>query len=146
MKTQTIINCVFAVAFVGYVVSQPFSTKRFPINPTFDTITCKKWRVVDEDGKARISAGTFADGTASVAWFDKDVKSRITASTSADGLAAVTWRDKDGQSRISAGTLADGNSGVQLRDKDGKRRIDATTFANGTVILPTKDFNPPTMP
>ena len=93
MKTQTIINCVFAVAFVGYVVSQPFSTKRFPINPTFDTITCKKWRVVDEDGKARISAGTYADGNASVLWLDKDGKVRIGAGTLADGTVALPTTD-----------------------------------------------------
>jgi len=36
MKTQTIINIVFAVAFVGYVVWQR--------NPTFDTITCNAMR------------------------------------------------------------------------------------------------------
>ena len=30
---------------------------------TFDTITCKKWVVVDKDGKPRIAAGTTADGT-----------------------------------------------------------------------------------
>ena len=29
---------------------------------TFDTITCKKWVVVDGDGKTRITAGTSPDG------------------------------------------------------------------------------------
>ena len=87
MKTQTIINCVFAVAFVGYVVSQ--------LNPTFDTITCKKWRVVDKDGKVRISAGTFADGTASVAWVDTDGKVRIDASILADGDVVLPTKDEN---------------------------------------------------
>jgi len=30
---------------------------------TFDTITCKEWRVVDKDGMLRINAATNADGT-----------------------------------------------------------------------------------
>ena len=120
MKTQTIINCVFAVAFVGYVVSQPFSTKRFPINPTFDTITCKEWKVVDADGKLRIAAATFANGEASVQWLDKDEKGRI-----------------------KAGTFADGDANVKWRDKDEKVRIGASTDANRIVSLPTKDLNPP---
>ena len=123
MKTQTIINCVFAVAFVGYVVSQPFSTKRFPINPTFDTITCKEWKVVDADGKARIRTATLTDGTAGVQWLDKDGKVRIGAATFADGNASVTWLDKD-----------------------GNQRINATTFPDGDVKLPTQDDNPPKKP
>jgi len=132
MKTQTIINIVFAVAFVGYVVSQ--------LNPTFDTITCKKWRVVDKDGKVRISAGTFADGTASVALIDKDEKARISAVTYASGYASMTWSDKDGKTRISAATFADGTASVAWVDTDGKVRIEASTLPDGTVVLPTKDL------
>ena len=123
MKTQTIINCVFAVAFVGYVVSQPFSTKRFPINPTFDTITCKEWKVVDADGKARIRTATLTDGT-----------------------AGVQWLDKDGKVRIGAATFADGNATVQWLDNEGKMRIHAGTFSNGTLILPTEDLTSPKEP
>ena len=115
METQTIINIVFAVAFVGYVVWQR--------NPTFDTITCKTWDVVDADGKMRISAGTFADGDASVQWFDKDGKMRITAATLADGDAWVAWLDKGGKVRIVAATVAD-----------------------GTALLPTQDETPPNKP
>ena len=72
---------------------------------------------------ARIAAGTFASGTASVQWLDKDEKRRITASTYAEGSAAVVWLDKDGKGRIMAATLAD-----------------------GTVKLPTQDDNPPKKP
>ena len=138
MKTQTIINIVFAVAFVGYVVSQR--------NPTFDTITCNAWRVVDADGKTRVDAGTRTDGRASVTWFDKDEKARITASTLAGGEAGVAWFDKDEKVRISASTLADGQAYVQWLDKDEKVRIGAATFDDGTVVLPTKDLNPPKKP
>ena len=48
---------------------------------TFDTITCRTWVVVDRDGKDRIIADTFPDGTAGVAWFDKDRRQRIVAAT-----------------------------------------------------------------
>jgi hypothetical protein len=157
METQTIINIVFAVAFVGYVVWQR--------NPTFGTITCKGWKVVDADGKQRIVAGThaeeagvawldrdekvrikavtLADGEAGVGWFDKDEKVRINAATLADGQAGVAWLDKDEKVRINAATLADGQAGVGWFDKDGKVRIYAATLADGTVFLPTKDLKPP---
>jgi len=108
---------------------------------TFDTITCKEWNVVDKDGKARINAGTFANGRASVTWWDKDGKERIRAGTLANGHATVAWGDKDGKLRISAGTYADGGAGVTWWDKDGKERISAATLASGTVIYPTKDGN-----
>ena len=116
MKTQTIINIVFAVAFVGYVVSQR--------NPTFDTITCKTWNIVDADGKKRITALSNPDGQASVVWFDKDEKGRLAAYT----------------------TPVDGQAGVLCYDKDGKVRISAATLADGTVVLPTEDLNPPKKP
>ena len=115
MKTQTIINCVFAVAFVGYVVSQ--------LNPTFDSITCKEWRVVDNDGKLRIKAGTFADGTACVIWLDTDGNARIAAGTGDEGSASVVWLDKDEKRRIAAGVRGD-----------------------GYMELPTEDLNPPKEP
>ncbi len=85
---------------------------------TFDTITCKKWLVVDKDGKVRIGSTVFDDGEASVQWYDKDGKKRINAGTFADRQAAVFWTDKDGKTRIVAATSAD-----------------------GTVELPTKDLN-----
>ena len=105
---------VFAVAFVGYVLSQR--------NPTFGTITCKGWKVIDADGKQRIVAGTHAEE------------------------AGVQWLDKHGKKRIAAVTLADGEAGVAWLDKDGKTRIGTATLADGTVILPTEDRNPPKEP
>ena len=132
MKPQTIINIVFAVAFVGYVVSQ--------LNPTFDTITCNNWKVVDKDGKIRIAAATFADGDAGVQWFDKDEKLRILAGTVSDGYAGVSWLDKDFKPRIIAGTYADGLAASAWRDKNGKPRIVAGTNADGLVLLPDLDM------
>jgi len=85
MKPQTIINIVFAVAFVGYVVWQR--------NPTFDTITCKKWRVVDKDGKVRIIAAALANGQAGVQWFDKDEEIRIHALIAANGTVLLPTTD-----------------------------------------------------
>ena len=85
---------------------------------TFDTITCKEWRVVDKDGKVRIAAGT-----------------------APDGIVGLLWMDKDGTGRILAATFADGDAGVAWSDKDGKTRILADTAASGTVTYPTKDGN-----
>jgi hypothetical protein len=105
---------------------------------TFDTITCKEWRVVDKDGKVRISASTLADGTAGVDWLDKDGKIRIVAGTFANGTAAaVTLCDKDEQVRINASTIANGFAGVTWFDKAGKIRLAASTNADGTVLYPT---------
>jgi len=110
---------------------------------TFDTITCKEWKVVDKDGKVRIEAGTSDDGKAGVVWRDMDEKMRIAAGTFADGQARVTWRDKDEKMRIGASTRADGTASVQWLDKDGKQRISAGISADGTVILPTTDQKKP---
>ena len=147
MKTQTIINIVFAVAFVGYVVSQPNpSPRRVERNPTFDTITCKGWNVVDADGKTRIAAVTGADGSAGVIWRDKDEKARIHALTGADESAGVQWLNKDEKMRIGAVTTANGIASVAWFDKDEKMRISAATFADGRVVLPTMDLEPPKKP
>ena len=112
------------IALAGIIVAGGFIAAVRPAgDATFDTITCKGWKVVDKDGKERIVAGTHADGYAGVQWLDKDGKRRIAAATSADGLASVAWRDKD-----------------------DKTRIVAAIFADGTVALPTKDQNPPKKP
>ncbi len=107
---------------------------------TFDTITCKEWKVVDKDGKPRIGAATAPDGSAGVAWVDKDGKPRIVAGTEPDGSANVVWADKDGKPRIGAGTGHKLGSGVMWYDKDGKVRILALTLSDGTVFLPTEDL------
>ena len=122
-------------------------------NPRFDTITCKGWRVVDEESKVRIAAASVLDGFVGVVWLvkdkarimvgtsahgnadvgllDKDGKRRINATTSPDGQAGVGWLDKDGRLRINAATLADGEANMQWQDEDGKIRIAAFTLADG---------------
>ena len=75
------------VAGVGVAAIQPAG------DATFDTITCKAWRVVDKDGKQRIGAGTFANGKAGVGLLDKDEKVRIVAKTNADGTVELPTRD-----------------------------------------------------
>ena len=105
-------------ALIGVV--RPVGDATFDID-TFDieTITCKTLRVVDEDGKVRISAYAEADGSAAVGWYDKDGKVRIAAYTQdADGTAGVAWFDKDEKVRIGAATKADGT--VSYPTKGGK--------------------------
>ena len=112
------------VALAGIIVAGGFIAAVRPAgDATFDMITCKAWKVVDADGKARIVAEIFPGGQ-----------------------AIVIWLDKDGKPRIAAGTMADGQASVQWFDKDKKVKIAATTFPDGTVILPTKDDNPPKKP
>ena len=131
------------IALASVIVAGGFIAAVRPAgDATFDTITCKTWKVVDKDGKLRITASTLADGDAGVQWLDKDGKERITADTSASGNAGVKWRDKDGKARIGAATDEKGNAGVVLGDKDGKPRIAAATFPDGTVALPTEDMTP----
>jgi len=135
------------IALAGIIVAGGLVAAVRPVgDATFDTITCKGWKVVDKDEKERIIAFTNPDGQASVQWFDKDGKRRIDAATVASGTAGVQWFDKDEKMRIGAATYADGNASVILRDKDGKTRIAASTLANGTVLLPTEVLTPPTKP
>ena len=110
-------------------------------NATFDTVTCKKWKVVDDSGKERIIAKTTAIG-AGITWYDKDETARIDASTLADGTAVMKWYDKDEKERMSASTFADGRASMDWFDKDGKSRIGASTKTDGTVTLPTTDLKP----
>lgn len=94
MKTQTIINSVFAVAFVAYVV--------WSRNPTFDNITCKGWKVVDEDGKERIVTGTDQFGFCSVAFVDQNKKCGLVRE-----LAPLVWL-------VWAYSIWMGNRGLRL--------------------------------
>jgi hypothetical protein len=70
--------------------------------------------LADKDGKNRIEATTFTNGSAGVILADKDGKGRIEATTFTNGSAGVTLADKDGKSRIGASTFADGAAGVGL--------------------------------
>ncbi len=90
LNRQKLINIALAgviVVGVGVAAIQPAG------DATFDTITCKEWKVVDKEGKLRISAETLADGNARVAWKDKDGKTRILAATKADGTVELPTKD-----------------------------------------------------
>ena len=126
METQTIINIVFAVAFVGYVVWQR--------NPTFNKITCKGWRVMDEGGTERITAFTTS------AEVERD-GGRV----SVERDAGVVLNDQKGKLRIMAKTC-DETAIVLWCDKNSLGRFWAATLPDGTVVLPTKDMCPPTKP
>ena len=165
VKRQRLLN----IALLGVIVAGGFvAAVRPPGDATFDTITCKGWKVVDKDEKVRIASATSADGKAGVVWIDKDGKMRIDAGTYADGGASVRWYDKDEKMRIGAITKADktaglawfdtenklrltaysldnGQAGLSCYDKDEKMRICASTLA-GAVFLPTTDLQgiPPT--
>jgi YD repeat-containing protein len=97
---------------------------------TFDTITCKEWKVVDKDGKVRIGAGSTSN-TAGMAWNDKDERMRVAIATSFDGAAVASWYDKDGKGRLTAATLPDGKAVVSWLDRDEKVRISASTTLDG---------------
>ena len=163
VKRQRLLN----IALLGIIVAGGFIAAVRPAgDATFDTITCKGWKVVDSEGTVRMDALTKAEGSAGVGWFDKEGKQRISVLTFANGFAGVAWFDKVGNKQISVGTSAGGdasavlsdNNGkpriaasalgvghakVLLLDKDGKARIAAGTEVDGTVILPTKDLNSP---
>ena len=104
---------------------------------TFDTITCKAWRVVDKDGKGRIRAATSDEGNAALVWFDEDGRGRIIVSTQGSRAGTMTFFDKDYVGRIHVSTSERGNASVSLYDKDGEERILAATNADGTVLYPT---------
>ena len=134
---------LFNLALVGIAVAAATVAATRPTgDATFDTVTCKKWTLVDQDGKLRIAAGTHADGSAGMTWLHKDGKKRISAGTSANGDADMMWTDQDGKLRIAAGTHVDGSAGMTWLDKDEKPRIGAGTLADGTVNLPITDLKP----
>ena len=137
METQTIINIVFAMAFVGYVVWQR--------NPTFNKITCKGWKVVDERGRQRITAFTSAKNecwaNAAVQWLDTEGIVRIEAGTYPSGL--------DKKSRLSFYETGayEGDAVVQWCSyENGRNTARNLAQLSGTVFLSTKDISPPKEP
>ena len=110
----------FSTALAAIIVGGAFIAATRPAgDATFDTVTCKKWSLVDKDGKVRIGAQVRPNGDAGMVWTDTNGKTRIGVSIATDGTAATAWFDKDGKSRIGASTKTD-----------------------GTVTLPTTDLKP----
>ena len=128
------------IALAGIIVAGGFIAAVRPAgDATFDTITCKGWKVVDGQGKDRVIASTLLNGTSSVEWHDQSGLFRIGVATLPDGVATIQCNDNAGKSRISTATSADGIAALTWRDKNGKARICAATDADGNVLLPTQD-------
>ena len=119
VKRQRLLN----IALLGIIVAGGFIAAVRPAgDATFDMITCKGWKVVDNRGNVRIRAATCAPIEPEVAMmqlFDKEGNVKIAALTTANGIPSVMMYDN-----------------VQVR-------IAATILSSGTVDLPTKDLNPP---
>jgi hypothetical protein len=88
---------------------------------TFDNVTCKTWRVVDDSGKPRIAALS-KDGTAGMFWYDKDGKMRLIVATQNDGKAGTWYLDNNQKNRIIAVTQSDGSAETWWLDQDEKKR------------------------
>ena len=111
---------LFNLALVGIAIAAVTVAATRPVgDATFNTVTCTSWKLVDNEGKERISASTLADGS-----------------------AGMKWVDNEGIVRITAFTMAGGSASIIMADKDGKVRIGAGTNPDGTVKLPTKDLKP----
>jgi hypothetical protein len=106
----------------------------------FDTVTCKAWKLVDNDGKVRMFANT-SDSDAGMVWTDKNGRVRMRAVTCINGQAGIGWHDTDGNGRMIVKTEADGLADMAWYDKDGKVRIMAATNRDFTS-LPTKVLKP----
>jgi len=131
------------VALLSMLIAGGFIAAVRPVgDATFDTITCKSWKVVDEEAKTRIVACTKTDRSATVGWLDQDGKLRINAGTFADGEAALTFADKNEKKRITAIIDGEGSGTISWADKRGVVRVGAGIDANGNVLLPTYDFIP----
>ena len=138
-KRQRLLNiALFGIIITGFLIAavRPIG------DATFDTITCKSWKVVDADAKTRIVACVKADGSATVGWIDQDGKLRINAGTFADGEALLTFADKSEKKRITTVIDGEGSATMSWADKRGVVRIGAGIDANGNVLLPTYDFIP----
>jgi hypothetical protein len=105
---------------------------------TFDTITCKSWRVVGDDGTPRVRASV-TSGAAGIYWFDRDGKARLVASVDGNGASGFHVCDKAEQHRITMAMTPGNNAILGVSDKSGKPRITAGVSDDGTVIYPTRD-------
>ena len=140
------------VALSGIIVASGFIAAVRPAgDATFDTITCKKWKVVDADGKERITARTDLESnsgpSAGISWFDKSGAERISAYTFVAGSASIVFSENEKSPRIVVATnTRTGHAAIGLVDKELKPRIQLKVWADGTIELPTKDLTPPKKP
>lgn len=105
-----------------------------------DELRVKRLSIVDSQGRVRIGAATFPDGSAQMSWLDRNGKLRIAVTTLPDGVAAVQWYDSDETLRISASTVQDGDASVTWYDRNKELRIIAAASKEGVTVLPTMDM------
>jgi hypothetical protein len=145
------LSCILAGAAL-YGAASPAS------DATFDTVTCKAWRVVDKDGKVRIGANVAESGSpvlvltntnevpvvmASVldgdrgylGIHDRDGKARLTAAFGEDKAIGLRLFGDNREPRVALHVSANGAAGVRLHDTDGVMRIGADTFSSGNACI-----------
>lgn len=106
------------------------------------SLSCRELKVLDKEGKLRISAGAVGEDAFGVACFDKDGKPRVGIGVSKDGTSSVQVLDRDGTVRISARVDPDGYALSQWFDQKGDARVVAGTNrgASEAPVLPTSDL------
>jgi hypothetical protein len=129
------VSC-FAVACVLSAAKSP------PGDVAAVSISCRDLKVIDQDGKLRVSVGSVGEGSFGVACFDKDGKPRVGLGLSKDGASSVQLLDREGMVRISARIDPDGYALSQWFDQKGDARIVAGTNRSAVEapVLPTSDL------
>ena len=102
-------------------------------------LTLRKLTIVDAEGKARIVAAAYPDGSAAIHHSDGDGKMRIGEGTTLDGQSSTEHYGRDGKTRIHAMTRPNGKASIQHLDRDGKQRIMAGTAADGSAVIAVVD-------
>ncbi len=118
---------------------------------SFDSLTCREFKVLDKDGNCRIRASIndkamatltlqspsgsprvmlmdLPEKGAGITLLDQEGKIRIVASTSKNGSGEIALNDANQKARIVAGTDASGTARIVWWDGDGKMRIDLGTY------------------
>lgn len=107
---------------------------------TFDSITCKRWAVVDAAGVERITTGgKGASDSPGIQWTDPTGKVIRMAAGVSDQEAKFMMFDKVGKRQIELETDGSGASGIELRGPDGKFVFTVGTRSDGRVRYMLKD-------
>lgn len=126
--------CCVAVVALGAV--------RGADNAAFDELTCRAIRVVDKDGKVRVTVGALSDRAFGMTILDADSKPRIGIGTTLGGDAMLDMLDAKGESRMSIETDKEGYALTRWKDARGNPRVVAGTYrsAEEAPSLPTADL------
>jgi hypothetical protein len=106
-----------------------------------DALSLRKLTIVDAEGRARIVAGTYSSGRASVQHYDAKGAERIAISTLPTGRAAVLLYDADNRQRLVADVAGGGRSRIRQFDTRGKLRILSMTDAERGAWVQVLDAN-----